>query len=57
MPLNQIRKTSVDNLTDEDMKNVMNFINNLRVNSLSGFTPNEAFIRVYGEEVLNNLMK
>ena len=51
------KKTSVDNLTDEDMKNVMNFINNLRIPSLSGFTPNEAFIRVYGEDTLNNLMK
>ena len=44
-------------LTDEDMKNVMNFINNLRVPSLSGFPPNEAFIRVYGEDILNKLMK
>lgn len=51
------KKTSVDHLTDEDMRNVMNFINNLRVPSLSGSTPNEAFIRVYGEEALKNLMK
>ena len=51
------KKTSVDNLTDEDMKNVMNFINNLRIPSLSGFTPNEAFIRVYGEDLLNLLME
>lgn len=50
------KKTSVDNLTDEDMANVMNFINNLRVPSLSGFTPNEAFIRVYGQEVLDALI-
>ena len=51
------KKSSVDNLIDKDMKNVMNFINNLRVPSLSGFTPNEAFIKVYGEDVLTNLMK
>ena len=51
------KKTSVDHLTDEDMRNVMNFINNLRVPSLSGYTPNEAFIRVYGEDTLKNLMK
>lgn len=51
------KKKSVDHLTDQDMLNVMNFINNLRIPSLSGFTPNEAFIRVYGEETLNNLMK
>ena len=51
------KKTSVDHFTDVDMKNVMNFINNLRVPSLSGFTPNEAFIRVYGEDILNTLMK
>ena len=49
------KKTSVDKCTQEDMKNVMNYINNLRVPSLSGFTPTEAFIRVYGEEVLNCL--
>lgn len=51
------KKSSVDHLTDEDMKNVMNFINNLRVPSLSGFTPNESFIRVYGEELLYLLTK
>ena len=51
------KKASVDNLTDEDMTNVMNFINNLRVPSLSGSTPTEAFIRVYGEDILNKLMK
>ena len=51
------KKTTVDNLTDEDMTNVMNFINNIRVPSLSGSTPTEAFIRVYGEDILNKLMK
>lgn len=51
------KKASVDHLTDEDMNNVMNFINNLRVSSLSGSTPTEAFIRVYGEDILNKLMK
>ena len=51
------KKSSVDHLTDEDMKNVMNFINNLRVPSLSGFTPNESFIRVYGKELLYLLTK
>ena len=49
------KKESIDHLTDADMKNVMNFINNLRVLSLSGFTPNEAFIRVYGEELLDSI--
>jgi IS30 family transposase len=49
------KKTSVDKCTQEDMKNVMNYINNLRVPSLCGFTPAEAFIRVYGEEVLKCL--
>ena len=50
------KKASVDKCTQEDMKNVMNFINNLRVPSLSGFTPTEAFIRVYGEDILNDLL-
>ena len=51
------KKESVDKYTDDDMANVMNFINNLRVQSLSGATPTEAFIRVYGEDILKNLMK
>jgi len=51
------KKESVDHLTEDDMRNVMNFINNLRVTSLSGFTPNEAFIRVYGEDLLNKLLE
>jgi len=47
---------SVDDKTNEDMRNVMNFINNLRIPSLSGFTPNEAFIRVYGKSLLEQLL-
>ena len=50
-------KESVDKYTDDDMANVMNFINSLRVQSLSGATPTEAFIRVYGEDILKNLMR
>lgn len=48
---------SVDRYTDSDMDNVMNFINNLRIPSLSGFTPNEAFMKVYGQELLDKLIK
>lgn len=51
------KKHSIDHLKQQDMKNVENFINNMRIPSLSGFTPNEAFIRVYGEELLNLLTK
>jgi|BioPla2DNA2_1021312.scaffolds.fasta_scaffold31833_1 IS30 family transposase len=51
------KRKSIDNLTEQDMFNVMNYVNNLKISSLSGATPNEAFIRVYGEDILNNLMK
>ena len=49
------KKASVDKVTNVDLANTMNFINNLRVPSLSGFTPNEAFIEVYGKELLDKL--
>lgn len=49
------KKSSVDKVTNVDLANTMNFINNLRVPSLSGFTPNEAFIEVYGKELLDKL--
>lgn len=50
------KKSSVDNLTDEDMTNAMNFINNLKIPSLSGASPADAFIRIYGEPLYSLLM-
>ena len=49
------KKTSVDNVSNIDLANTMNFINNLRIPSLSGFTPNEAFIEVFGKELFDKL--
>ena len=46
---------SIDSYTGEDINNAMNFINNLRVPSLSGYTPNEAFEKVYGKELLDKV--
>ena len=46
---------SIDLYTGEDLNNAMNFINNLRVPSLSGYTPNEAFEKVYSKELLDKV--
>lgn len=51
------KKSSIEHFTHQGMKNVMSFINNLRIPSLSGTTPNEAFVRAYGQELLEQLMK
>ena len=51
------KKQSVDSYTNDDMKVHMMNINNRRVPSLSGFTPNEAFIKLYGQSILDKLYK
>lgn len=51
------KKQSVDSYTNDDMKVHMMNINNRRVPSLSGCTPNEAFIKLYGQSILDKLYK
>jgi len=46
---------SVDSRTQEEIMNINAFINNQALHSLSGFTANEAFIKIFGEETLNKL--
>lgn len=50
------KKQSKQSLTQKDLDLVREQINNRRVNSLSGSTPNEAFVHVYGEEILHKLL-
>ncbi|MEA5017963.1 MAG: hypothetical protein VB009_04515, partial [Erysipelotrichaceae bacterium] len=51
------KKQSVDSYTNEDMKVHMMNVNNLKVLSLSGFSPNEAFVKLYGLAILEKLYK
>lgn len=51
------KKQSVDSYTNGDMKAHMMNINNRKVSSLSGFSPNEAFARLYGQSILEKLYK
>lgn len=46
---------SIDSLTGIDVREICNTINKSRIASLSGSTPNEAFSKVYGEKILNQL--
>lgn len=46
---------SIDHITKEDLKDTEIRINATRVESLSGYTPDEAFKVVFGEEILNIL--
>ena len=46
---------SIDHLTAIDVRELCNTINKSRIASLAGNTPNEAFTKVYGEEILNQL--
>ena len=51
------KKQSVDSYTNDDMKVHMMNINNRKVSSLSGFSPNEAFVKLYGQSTLEKLYK
>lgn len=46
---------SIDHLTATDVREVCNTINKSRIASLAGNTPNEAFSKIYGEEILRQL--
>ena len=46
---------SIDHYTSEDLKDTENRINRTRIKSLSGFTPDEAFEKIYGLELLKSL--
>lgn len=47
---------SVDNFTSEEIKAINITILKTRVASLNGFTPMEAFIKVYGKHILDKLL-
>lgn len=49
------KKKSIDHLTQEDVDKVASIINKTRVASLSGFTPEEAFINLLGVSLLDKL--
>ena len=49
------KKKSVDHLNQEDVDKVASIINKTRVASLSGFTPEEAFINLFGVSLLDKL--
>jgi len=50
-------KASVDNYSKEDIKIINMRLNQRRLSSLSGSTPEEAFIKVYGLDSYNKLFK
>ena len=49
------KKTSVDNIDDSQIKAVMRILNENNKPLLSGYSANEAFIALYGQELLNKL--
>ena len=49
------KKQSVDSYTNDDMKVHMMSINSRKVPSLSGFSPNEAFVKLFGQSILDKL--
>ena len=46
---------SIDHITDEDVKQVNKIMISYKKNSLSGKSPEEAFIKIYGSNTLNKL--
>lgn len=46
---------SIDHRTPESVCEICNIINKSRIQSLTGSSPNEAFTKVYGEKLLNQL--
>ncbi len=51
------KKTSIEKYTSKDIKEINKRIINMPLKSLDGFTPQEAFIRVYDEELFLKLFK
>lgn len=49
------KKQSIDHLDNYDIKDIENRINTTRIQSLSGFTSNQASASVFGESVLDHL--
>jgi len=49
------KKSSIDNLSLDYIKKANIAINSLRIASLSGSSPEQAFIEVYGKEILDKL--
>lgn len=45
----------LSNFSKDDVKRVNIFLNKRKLQSLDGFGPGEAFIRIFGENVFNNL--
>ena len=51
------KKSSIDKFSKADIKQINYTLNNTPLHSLDSFTPNEAFIKVFDEELLNKLYK
>ena len=51
------KKSSINNFTDEQIKDINQIIINTKVQSLGGYSPREAFVKTYGFECLNILFK
>lgn len=49
------KKKTIDHLNQEDISKITDIIRNTRIASLSGATPKEAFIKVFGEEIYQRL--
>ena len=46
---------TIDHHTSETVREIGSIINKSRIQSLAGFTPNEAFEKIYGETILSQL--
>ena len=51
------KKSSVDHITKQDIKQINYTLLNKPLRSLDSFTPSDAFIKVFGEELYNKLFK
>lgn len=51
------KKKSIQNVTRDDVKRIQQIINQTFIRSLDGATPEEAFIKIFGEDILNKLIK
>lgn len=51
------KKSSIDKFSKADIKQINYTLNNTPLHSLDSFTPNEAFIKVFDEDLLSKLYK
>lgn len=51
------KKKSIEHFTENQIREINIILINTKIQSLNGFTPKEVFIKLFGEDILEELLK